>query len=46
VTFGIPTVTVVFSDEQTKPSELYLAAKDDFSFGMLLGPPSVFLATP
>lgn len=44
-TFGIPTVQVRFQNTPLLPMQLWLAAKDDFSFGMLLGPPNVIRAS-
>jgi len=44
--FGRPKAIVVFKDDPAEPLELYMAAKDDFSFGMLLGAPNVYKTTP
>jgi hypothetical protein len=45
-TFGIPTVQVRFQNAPDLPMQLWCAAKDDFSFGMLLGPPNVIEVAP
>jgi hypothetical protein len=45
-TYGIPTVVAEFENAPATAAKLWAAAKDDFSFGMLLGPPVVYSDIP